>query len=125
MRKIPTLLYSILKNLSLRIFIVSSVIIGVIAFESFFTSFGSTTEEAKNDFLIRLSDIAIEIFSFPIVYLVGRLNVETGFIIYFILLSLNCLLYGLLIERLISLFTKKSNMPAVSIDLNQSNTQSL
>ncbi len=123
MRKIPAHLTSVMKNFNLRIFICSSVIISVIAFQSFFTAFGRTTEEAKNDFLVRASNIGIEVFSFPIVYLAGRLNVETGFIIYFILLSVNCLLYGLLFERLISLFINKSDIHTASINPNQDNNQ--
>jgi hypothetical protein len=101
-----------MKNFSLRTFIVSTVIIVVIAFESFFTAFANTTGEAKHDFLTKLSDVSITVFNFPINYLVSKLNVETGFIIYFFLLFINCLLYSLLIERLFSFFkNKKSKIP--------------
>jgi hypothetical protein len=103
-----------MKNFSLRTFVVSTVIIVVIAFESFFEAFGNTTGEIKHNFFTKLSDISITVFDFPINYFFSKLDVETGFIIYFILLFINCLLYALLIERLFALVkNRKSKIPPV------------
>jgi hypothetical protein len=102
-----------MSKFSLRTFVYSSAVITVGAFSSFYAAFSNASGNGKHDFLSRLFEIPLEIFSFPIVAAFGWVIEYAGFVLYFILLFINCLFYGLIIERLFSLSKKKPKIPPV------------
>jgi len=87
-----------MRNFNLRVFVVSSVGIFILAYYSFQSAFEGTSAENHN-FFTDLADIAIRIFQFPAITVAKLFDVGMSFVDYFILLLLDSFFYALLVER--------------------------
>ena len=98
-----------MKKISLWTFIFSTLTVGMLMVLSFLAAWGYDDGSLKNDskwmFLVKL----FHLLRFPAHPLFGSL-IELPFI-WLLGLVFNCLFYGFLIERLISLFRKKQKYP--------------
>ena len=98
-----------MRKISLWTFIFSTLAVGIVMVLSFLSSWSYEDGNLNSDsiwmYLVKL----FQLFRFPAHTLLGSLIYHP--IIWLLGLLINCLFYGLIIERLISLFRKKQKFP--------------
>jgi hypothetical protein len=104
------------KKFKLRVFLISTAIAGLLSFVSFYAAFAETIETHSSNLFESMSAKAIYVFGFPLITLTSRFDFEPGFFTFFLLLIINCLLYGFLTERLIFLINKKIKLAPARIN---------
>ena len=102
-----------MKKFSLRIFLISTVLVGVLVFGSFLAAFSEVGGTQKSSIFLSFFAKTIHVFGFPVITAFSRMDIELGYPLFFAALIINSLLYGLLTERIISLIRKKSKVAHV------------
>jgi hypothetical protein len=105
-----------MKKFKLLVFFISAAIAGLLSFLSFYAAFAETIETHPSNLFESMSAKAIYLFGFPFITLTSRFDFEPGFFTFFLLLIVNCLLYGFLTERLIFLINKKIKLTPARAD---------
>jgi len=98
-----------MKNFSFSVFIISAHVFGLLAFLSFITSVSFFEGTAGTGFFFEMSSKSFYIFTFPIINLLSLLGIKLVFPFVLTGIVIDCLLYGILIERIFSLFKKNAN----------------
>jgi hypothetical protein len=96
-----------MNKFSPRIFIISTLLIGLIATASFFALFQITqgSHYASNWFWIFLARL-FYLFSFPILMLAWNIFPDDWTVVFTLVYFLDCIIYAVVIERLIWLFKR-------------------
>lgn len=103
-----------MKKFSLRTFLTSTCIIGILTSGSFFAAFSEAENPTGSGLLLSLSADTLQVFGFPIITLFSRLDIELGLPFFLLGLVTNCLLYGLLTERIISLIRQRTKIAVLT-----------
>jgi hypothetical protein len=98
-----------MKNFSKSTFTIATIVFGLLLIPSFLAAFGEDEGTLPADSLWIIFAKLFYVLRFPTHTLLWTLISKGGAIIFFGGLLLNCLFYGLLTERLFSLFIAKSN----------------
>lgn len=96
-----------MKRFNFRIFLISSIIIVSAAYPCFDVAVENIVD--AQDFYIKIAEVITVIFGFPILTITTILDSDLGNTAAHILLVVNCLLYGLLSERLFSSRKERTN----------------
>jgi len=102
-----------MKKFSLRIFLISTVIVGILVFGSFIAAFSEVGGKHDSGILLSWFAKTIYIFGFPVITLFSKLGFEPGYPLFFTALILNSLIYGLLTERIITLIRKRTSVAPI------------
>jgi hypothetical protein len=105
-----------MKKFKLRVFLISTIVVGVLSFVCFYAAFAETTDTHPSNLFESLSAKGIYVFGFPVITLISRFDFEPEFYTFFFLLVINCVLYGFLTERLFFLIKKKIKLIPVRGD---------
>jgi len=98
-----------MKNFSKSTFIISTIAFGLLLVPSFLAAFGEDEGTLGTNIIWVTFAKLFYVLRFPTHTLLWKLICEGGATIYFGGLLINCMFYGLLTERLISLFKTKTS----------------
>ena len=106
-----------MKNFNITIFLISTIIVGLLLIPSFLAAFGVDEGTLRPDdtfwnFFARL----FYVFRFPTHTLLWPIITKGGALTFFGGLFFNCLFYGLVIERIVSWFRMKKENNIAPID---------
>ena len=96
-----------MRRFNTKVFIVSTAILSFMAYYSFSFAFHGMSA-LNHNFFTDVVDTAALVFEFPVVTFLRPFKIEVGITEYLGLLFLNCLFYGMLVERLLSLRMKRT-----------------
>jgi hypothetical protein len=99
-----------MKKFNIWIFLSSTLVVGALAFTSFIAATGQEEGNHMNMFWLFFARL-FYIFRFPTHTIFWHFFSNSGATIFFGGLFINCALYGLIIERVTSLFNKNPSAP--------------
>jgi hypothetical protein len=98
-----------IQNFNRQTFINTTIIVGLLLIPSFFAAWGEDEGTlGTNIFWVTFAKL-FYVLRFPTHTLLWTIFSNGGATIYFVGLIINCIFYGLLTERLISLFKRKTD----------------
>jgi hypothetical protein len=100
-----------MRKFNLRLFLLSSIAVAILAFFCFLGSFENSNSNVAN--------IGLRILTFPLLTILSKFDLDLGFDEFLILLFLNSLLYGILMERVFSMLKRKKKK-AISTGVQES-----
>jgi hypothetical protein len=88
-----------MRRFNFRVFAIAAVALSIAAFFCFVGVF-----EARGG---KVADIGLRILSFPVITIISKFDLDFGFDGFLILIFLNSLLYGLLVERIFTMLNRE------------------